>query len=69
MKDRNEVLTIVLVACTISFLLTSCLAALWLSLYDFLRSHGMGFWQIVFLYAAFATTLSTATVLTRNRDS
>lgn len=68
MKPQPDIKLVLAVACTISFVLTSILAALWLSLYDLLRSKGMGFWQVVLLYAAFATVFSTISVVLRNKE-
>jgi hypothetical protein len=47
----------------------SLLSAGYLALYHFLRDHfGLGFWQVVFLYAAYGTGLSLLSVLLKQRD-
>jgi hypothetical protein len=58
---------VVLVASAISFTLVSLLSAGYLALYHFLRDHfGLGFWQVVFLYAIVVTGLSAITVVNRS---
>ena len=65
----KDFLIIVLVVSAISFTLVSLLSAGYLALYHFLRDHfGLGFWQVVFLYAAFVTGLSLLSVLLKQRD-
>jgi hypothetical protein len=63
----KNLLLFVLAASAISFTLVSLLSAGYLALYHFLRDHfGLGFWQVVFLYAAFATGLSLLSVLAKS---
>ena len=65
----KDFLIIILVVSVISFTLVSLLSAGYLTLYHFLRDHfGLGFWQVVFLYAAFVTGLSTVSVMLKQRD-
>jgi len=65
----KNLLLFVLAASAISFTLVSLLSAGYLALYHFLRDHfGLGFWQVVFLYAAFVTGLSTVSVMLKQRD-
>ena len=63
----KEFATVILVASAISFTLVSLLSAGYLALYHFLRDHfGLGFWQVVFLYAAVVTCLSAITVIDKS---
>ncbi len=65
----KNTLIIILVVSAISFTLVSLLSAGYLALYHFLRDHfGLGFWQVVFLYAGFVTALSLLSVLLKRRD-
>ena len=63
----KEFATVILVASAISFTLVSLLSAGYLALYHFLRDHfGLGFWQVVFLYAIVVTGLSAITVINKS---
>jgi hypothetical protein len=65
----KDFLIIILVVSVISFTLVSLLSAGYLVLYHFLRDYfGLGFWQVVFLYAAYGTGLSLLSVLLKQRD-
>ena len=63
----QNLLLFILAASAISFTLVSLLSAGYLALYHFLRDHfGLGFWQVVFLYAGFVTVLSLLSVLAKS---
>jgi len=63
----KDFLIIILAVSVISFTLVSLLSAGYLTLYHLLRDHfGLGFWQVVFLYAAFATGLSLLSLLAKS---
>ena len=66
----KNLLLVSLVVSVTAFILVSLLTAGYLALYHLLRDDfGMGFWQVVFLYAGVATALSLLRVLLTKPNS
>jgi len=63
--NRQFIGIMAIVTIFVAFPLTFLLSAAWLGVYEWIRSHGFGFWQAAAIYAAFVTLVSGITVASR----
>jgi uncharacterized membrane protein len=65
-KKRNytpssaQMALIILLVIIVTFPLTFAISAVWLSIYEWIKSHGFGFWGACAIYSALATLLAGA---------
>lgn len=52
MKNRKEIIGMIIAATIISFIFVFGLTAAYLGLYEWVRGQGVGFWQTVILYSS-----------------
>ena len=65
MSNRQATALLVVICLFVAFPLTVVLSAIWLGVYEWIRSHGFGFWQAAVIYAAFVTLVSGITAAAR----
>ena len=61
----REKVMIMLAGIIVTFPFTFLLSAAWLGVYEWIRSHGFGFWGACAIYSAFATLFAGAIAAAR----
>jgi len=61
----REKTLIMIAGIIVTFPFTFLLSAAWLGVYEWIRSHGFGFWGAVLLHSVFVTLWAGATVAAR----
>jgi hypothetical protein len=67
LKERTFTIILMIMICMTIFIISSGLLALYMSIFEWMRSSGLGFWTCIFSWAFLATALSIPGILSSKK--